>query len=170
MILWLLSIVISADLDNLKAKAITSNASPAKSIRCLNNSSILNLESYPDPDPSINNPKYLIYGNNGCLQYEDKYEKNPNTWNFKPCDANKSKQQFKINKINTLKQYNDLITNPNNEKYKINDQSNIKLGFYTVNPKNNYDQCLQLNNDGVSVMPCNMDSSQKFSPNHHTVF
>jgi len=172
---------LNADLNNLKERATTSNASPFKSIRSMNNSAILNLESYPctntDTDTDTvattdikkNNTKYLIYGNNGCLQYENKYEKNPNTWNFKSCDANESKQQFKINQINTLDQYNKPITNNSNQIYKINNENNIKLGFYTVNPNDSYDQCLQLNNDGVSVMPCNMDSTQRFSANYHTV-
>ena len=160
---------LNEDLNNLKEKASTSNASPIKSIRSMNNSAILNLESYPDKDTTKNNPKYLIYGNNGCLQYENQYEENPNTWNFKPCDANKAKQQFKITQINTLKQYNDPITNNNNKNYKIKSQSNTKLGFYTVNPIDDFDQCLQLNNDGVSVMPCNMDSSQKFSVKYNNV-
>ena len=160
---------LNEDLQDLKERASTSNASPFKSIRSMKNSSILNLESYPDKDTTKNNPKYLIYGNNGCLQYENKYEEEPNTWNFKPCDANKAKQHFKINQINTLNQYNDPITSKNNEKYKIKNESNTKLGFYTVNPIDDSDQCLQLNNDGVSVMPCNMDSSQRFSANQHTV-
>jgi hypothetical protein len=149
----------------------------------MNNSAILNVEEYPDPkntntngenskytgNGSPNYPNYLIYGNNGCLQYESSNNKTPATWDFKSCNAKDPRQQFTINKITNLQQYNAPITSPNNKSYKMNSQSNVNFGFYSVNPNNVADQCLQLNNDGISVMPCNMDSSQRFGTNYNTV-
>ena len=146
----------------------------------MNNSVILNVEEYPvdtgiqsnsenQSNKTNDKSKYLIYGNNGCLQYETAYQQTPATWSFQSCDANKSEQQFKINQINTLNQYNNPVTNINNKNYIMKHQNNIDFGFYIVNPVNTYDQCLQLNNDGVSVMPCNMDSSQRFGTNYQTV-
>ena len=85
------------------------------------------------------------------------------------CNANEPKQQFKINKINNIDQYNNPITNTNNKNYKIQSDSLTKYGFYSVNPSIAYDQCLQLNNDGISVMPCTMNSSQRFTTNYHSV-
>ena len=93
----------------------------------------------------------------------------PATWNFRSCDSNNPKQQFAINQINTVSQYNNPITDPNNSRYLLNDSSNTRMGFYTVNPNTAYDQCLQLNNDGISIVPCNMDSSQKFKQSYHNV-
>jgi hypothetical protein len=160
---------LNTDLDDLKERADKNIKPTIKSIRSMSNSAVLNLEPYPAEDPTMNPPKYLIYGNNGCLQYENKHQDDPYTWNFKPCDAGETKQKFKINHIDTLQKYNEPITNPSYQKYKINDKSNTNLGFYTVNPNDDHDQCLQLNNDGVSVLPCNMDSAQKFSVNYHNV-
>ena len=125
-------------------------------------------------------PNYLIYGNNGCLEFDPSptsklSDDNSSTlpkspiWNFKSCDSNNPHQQFTVSKVSTLTQYNAPITNKSNSSYIINDASNAKLGFYTVNPINSFDQCLQLNNDGISVMPCNMDSSQRFKPSFQSV-
>ena len=173
---------------NLQQTALSNKNknSQIKGIRSINNSTNLNVEEFPDPENNSNNvnndqdstykgngsktyPNYLIYGNNGCLKYEPSTSNKPSTWDFKKCDANDPKQQFNINKINNLQQYNAPITNQNNKNYIINHESNVNFGFYSVNPSVEADQCLQLNNDGISVMPCNMDSSQRFSANYKTI-
>jgi len=157
---------------------------PVKSIRSMNNSQILNVEEYPaapyNTIPNVidtyngNNgsfrKNYLIYGNNGCIQYEPNSDNDNNapTWDFKPCNSNEKKQQFIINKINDLEQYNNPI-NDNNKNYRIKNATNVKFGFNTVSPDIDSSQCLQLNNDGLSVMPCTMQSSQKFSTSYHSV-
>jgi hypothetical protein len=173
---------LSANLDILNSKASLNTNTQVKGLRSINNSAILNVEEYPDPkkttpgqnskytgNGSPNYPNYLIYGNNGCLQYEKSTTETPATWDFKSCNAKDPRQQFTMNKITNLQQYNKPITSPNNKSYKINNESNVNFGFYTVTPNNVADQCLQLNNDGISVMPCNMDSSQRFGTNYNTV-
>ena len=158
---------------NVKAKVV----SPVKGIRSMNNSNIINVQEFAVPAATISNnsnvnyPYYLLYGNNGCLQYETPSSNKSvsSTWNFMSCNANEPKQQFKINKINNIDQYNNPITNTNNKNYKIQSDSLTKYGFYSVNPSIAYDQCLQLNNDGISVMPCTMNSSQRFTTNYHSV-
>lgn len=156
---------------------------PIKAIKNMNNSHILNLEEYPNPSisntgqPSTykgNNsskyPNYLIYGNNGCLQYNAMTSSpvSPIQWSFQPCNATDSRQQFYMKQINTLEDYNLPIKDINNDNYKINSIENINMGFYIVNPSSSNEQCLQLNNDGLSVMPCNMDSTQRFKPMYRT--
>ena len=174
---------LNNNLENLKSNINIQPKNSIKGIRSMNNSNILNVEEYIDPvNSSINKdknykgngskkyPNYLVYGNNGCLQYELPNQNNDSpSWEFKKCDSNNQKQQFSINKINNLEEYNKPITNNKNQSYKMNHNSNIEFGFHTVNPNNGLDQCLQLNNDGISVMPCTMDSSQRFSTNYHTV-
>jgi hypothetical protein len=165
---------LKSNLNNLQKKASeNSNKNvPVKSIRSMYNSAILNVEEYPDSNNDIANKeksKYLIYGNTGCLQYEPQNQKNAPSISFRSCDANHPKQQFNINQINNLDQYNNPITNKNNSLYKINHKTNVNFGFYTVNPSNSSDQCLQLNNDGISVMPCNMNSEQRFGTNYYSV-
>ena len=125
-------------------------------------------------------PNYLIYGNNGCLQYEQLTSKNdadnngktvltPATWAFKPCNANDPRQQFVSTQVNDLPTYNSFITDPYNITSQLNSSKTTTFGFNIVNPINNQDQCLQLNNDGLSVMPCTLDFEQRFRPVYNTV-
>jgi len=123
-------------------------------------------------------PNYLIYGNNGCLQYNNNPQQTqpsgatpqePNKWSFVKCNSNDNKQQFYINKVNTIDDYNKYITNSFNQNYVINSANTTNFGFYVVNPANNSDQCLQLNNDGLSIEPCNMTPSQRFMTNYRNV-
>ena len=85
------------------------------------------------------------------------------------CDSNNPKQQFVTNKINDLTTYNSYITNPINKNSILIDNTNVLFGFNVVNPINARDQCLQLNNDGLSIMPCDLDYSQRFKPFYNTV-
>jgi len=158
---------------------------PIKAIKNLKTSSSLNVEEYPDPtntntkQPStyIGNgasryPNYLIYGNNGCLQYNKGTARNanePSTWSFQPCNSNLAQQRFNMSKVNTMEDYNAKITDPANKNYKIADTNSVIMGFYVVNPETDNNQCLTLNNDGLSVMPCNIDASQRFKPFYHSI-
>jgi len=119
-------------------------------------------------------PNYLIYGNNGCLQYESSItdinnKVIPATWSFKSCNSNDPRQQFVSTQVNDLPTYNSFITDSNNHTSKLNSTKTTTFGFNIVNPINNQDQCLQLNNDGLSVMPCNLDFEQRFRPIYNTV-
>ena len=164
---------------------ITNN--PIKAIKNLSTSASLNVEEYPDPNNNNNTsqpttyqgngapayPNYLIYGNNGCLKYnKSTATSNPNTsatWAFQACNSNDPGQRFNMKQINTLADYNDKITSPNNQSYKIRDTNSVIMGFYAVSPETASDQCIMLNNDGLSVMPCTMDSTQRFKPYYHNV-
>lgn len=128
----------------------TSNSNSIKAIKNLGNSHILNVQEYPSATAANNGavsyPNYLIYGNNGCLQYDSG---NSTTLSFQPCNANNQKQQF----------YKKSISN---DKYNINPSSSDSSN------------CLQLNSDGLSVMPCdssntNIAKNQQFSPLYRTV-
>ena len=159
---------------------------PIKAFRNMSNSHVLNVEGYPNPTATNNGqpttykgngasdyPNYLIYGNNGCLQYNQASPSSnnvpsalstPATYSFASCNASKPNQQFYAKQITNINEYNAPITDINNATYKINNSNNALMGFYVVNPINARNQCLQINNDGLSVMPCNMDASQRFKP------
>jgi len=185
-------------IDNLKGELYTlqdyiqthkSKQTDIKAFKSMNNSQMLNVELYKESGDNSNSdyvnknnnssmyPNYLIYGNNGCLQYEpntniikdDKTVNTPASWAFKSCNSNEPKQQFISNKINNLDTYNSYITDPLNKSSRITDNSNILFGFNVINPILAKDQCLQLNNDGLSVMPCTIDFSQRFKPSYNTV-
>ena len=188
---------LKTNLDSLN-KNIKNTVSPVKGLKSMYNSKILNVEEYPSPTATNNGmpktysgngavkyPNYLIYGNNGCLEYNPSSTQklsssssvsppssssaSPPSWSFKSCNANNPNQQFITNQINSLDKYNAPITDKNNSSYLLKDSKNTQFGFYVVNPSTANDQCLQLNNDGLSVMPCMMDSSQKFKPSFHSV-
>lgn len=156
---------------------------PIRAIKNLKTSTGLNLEPYPDPatqtsfpttykgNGATKYPNYLIYTNNGCLQYAaaDASTKAPATWTVQPCNSNLGGQRFNMQQVGNMDQYNKLITDPNNASYKITDPNSTIFGFYVVNPEGQSDQCLQLNGDGLSVMPCNMDASQRFKPYYHSI-
>lgn len=166
---------------------------PINAIKNLNTSTLLNVQEYQKPDEnkkiysngSSIYPNYLIYGNNGCLQYNTATSNitnnvnnnvnnninnnGVNTWEFKSCDSNNQKQRFLIKQINTLNDYNEKITHPDNETSKLLDTKTTMMGFYVVNPEIDANQCITLNSDGLSVMPCTMEPSQRFKPYYHTV-
>ena len=204
---------LQTDIQNNKV-----SFSGIKGFKSMNNSQILNVEDYYDPNyspmmtnpnatnystttnPNITNsmtsnptttkpfnnklngasqyPNYLIYGNNGCLQYDQlssttdingKTTLTPATWAFKPCNANEPRQQFVSTQVNDLPTYNSFITSKDNLRSHLNSTKTTTFGFNVVNPINTQDQCLQLNNDGLSVMPCNLDFEQRFRPIYNTV-
>ena len=149
---------------------------PIKAIKNLHTSNLLNVEEFPNPaysnasvgytgNGSSKYPNYLIYGNNGCLSYDN----SGNTYEFKPCNANDAKQRFNMERINTIEQYNAKITDPKNQYYLLNSADSMIPGFYVVNPENIPDKCVNIGNDGLSVMPCNMQNAQRFKPYYHSI-
>jgi hypothetical protein len=154
-----------------------------RAIKNLKTSIGLNVEPYPDPatktslpayykgNGSKTYPNYLIYTNNGCLQYthNNVATKTPATWSVQSCNSNLAGQRFNMQQVNNMEQYNSIIRDPNNASYKITDPNSSIFGFYVVNPEGQNSQCLQLNGDGLSVMPCNMDSSQRFKTYYHPI-
>jgi hypothetical protein len=170
---------LRTELNDLQTKIQRNklNSPPIQAFKSIANSQIINLEPYNNNNKnnSTEYPNYLIYGNNGCLQYEKSTTDNnnvlqPATWSFKPCNSNEPKQQFIQNQVNFLNNYNYYIKDPANKNYILNDGSNTTFGFYIINPITSpNDQCLQLNNDGISVMSCNLTNSQRFKPYYSTV-
>jgi hypothetical protein len=169
-------------IDTFPTNGLASN-NPIKALKNLKTSASLNVEEYPDPaqnssqpttyrgNGSTTYPNYLIYGNNGCLKYNQATNngKTPANWAFQSCNANDPTQRFNTKQINTLSDYNNKITSSNNKSNKIQDTNTTIMGFYVVSPETASDQCLMLNNDGLSVMPCTMDSSQRFKPYYHSI-
>jgi len=145
-----------------------------KAFKSMNNSQSINIELYDEENNNNSSkyPNYLIYGNNGCLEYnnEKEYDSNPvaPTWKFNSCDSNNSKQQFVSHKIDNLENYNSHI-HDNIKENILNDDSNIMFGFNIINPIDDDKKCLQLNNDGISVMPCNLKYDQRFKSSYNTV-
>ena len=149
---------------------------PIRSLKNIKTSTSLNVEQYNKDSNNVGSiynkyPNYLIYGNNGCLQYDSLTNENTpsNSWSFEPCHSNKSSQRFNISKIDNINDYNAKIATSNLKSHKIEDSNSAIFGFYVVNPENDSSQCIQINNEGLSVMPCSLDSSQRFKTYYHTI-
>ena len=141
-----------------------------KSFKSMNNSQSFNVELYNNKNPNNSNkyPNYLVYGNNGCLEYENNINDGAK-WNFKSCDANNKNQQFVSTKIDNIDTYNSFINSETNKDRILKDNTSTLFGFNVINPIDAQDQCLQLNTDGLSVMPCSLDFSQRFRESYSTV-
>ena len=144
-----------------------------KSFKSMNTSQAFNIELYNEQNPnnsrSSDYPNYLIYGNNGCLEYEKQNGDQSSKWKFTSCDSNNNKQKFVSSKIDNLETYNSFINSDINEDRKLKNNTSTLFGFNVINPLEAKDQCLQLNNDGLSVMPCTLDFSQRFRESYTTV-
>lgn len=156
-----------------------------KAIKNYGNSKILNVEKrmkYTE-DTTDKLDKYIIYGNNGCLSYdtvspESKYtipngvsssiDENYKRISFKPCDAKDTKQLFIMDNIASASAYNRYVINPKPTLSSSTDV-NTGLGYYFVRPVDNYtsneknNMCLNFDNSGLSVQPCDMSINQKYS-------
>ena len=141
-----------------------------KSFKSMNNSQSFNVELYNNKNPNNSNkyPNYLVYGNNGCLEYENNITDGAK-WNFKSCDANNKNQQFVSTKIDNIDTYNSFINSETNKDRILKHNTSTLFGFNVINPIDAQDQCLQLNTDGLSVMPCSLDFSQRFRESYSTV-
>jgi hypothetical protein len=168
------------DIQNLQEQNGGNRSKPIKAIRNLNTSTILNVEEYPDPqitnpntpnyngNGAVNYPNYVIYGNNGCLQYnKGTNNENPSSYNFQPCNANNANQRFTMQQIKNKNEYNARISDPTKH---INSDDSVIMGFYVVNPEVDPNHCITLNNNGLTVEPCDMlHPSQRFKPYYHSV-
>jgi hypothetical protein len=105
-----------------------------------------------DVDNSASN-YYLLYGNRGCLSYD-----NPKSnYTFQPCNANDPMQQFFVNPVNNLCDYNNFASDT------LKSASSIKMGFNVITPSTNDKQCLTTYPDSkVTIEPCTLSSNQRF--------
>ena len=164
-----------------------------KAIKNYGNSKILNVEkrmNYTD-DKADKTDKYIIYGNNGCLSYDSsssdsKYispngnsnnkDENYKRISFKPCNAKDTNQLFVMDNIASATDYNNY-SNPDNTIPTFSTSEtdvNTGLGYYFVRPVDNYkseikdkkdkiNMCLNFDNSGLSVQPCDISINQKYS-------
>jgi hypothetical protein len=130
-----------------------------KSIQNVSNTRSLNV--YLPDDISRNdkpNHEYMVFGNGKCLSYNANGNK-VGEYDFVDCNRRDNNQLFKIDKINGTLAYNNKVSNPIN---KIDSSRFEILGFYTVSPKGDEKQCMTLNEDGLVIQPCDLNSEQRY--------
>ena len=163
-----------AELEELRAEKEflnpnAKNNQEIKGIKSYDNSQILNL--HPGKEAGDNQPdNYMIFGNGGCLSYNQVVDDNnvaTNQYAFTHCNVQNDQQQFNIRNIRDKNIYNNNVhSNLNTINIDIGQPFNIVKPANTnakalPNDKNN--QCLTLNENGVTVEPCNLEPSQRFS-------
>ena len=130
-----------------------------KSIQNIESSKMMNVYLPDDiPKNDTNNHEYMIFGNGKCLSY-DKNTNNISEYKFVDCNRRDDKQLFKIGKVDSVITYNNKIANPYNE---IKSDKFDSLGFYYVSPKDYAKECMTLNDNGLTIQPCDLDSNQRY--------
>jgi len=130
-----------------------------KSVQNVNNSESLNVYLPSDIDRADKSKhEYMVFGNGKCLSY-DKDGKKTKEYEFVDCNRRDNEQLFKIDKINGTLAYNNKVASPIN---RIDSTKFETLGFYTVSPKGNDKQCMTLNDNGLVIQPCDLNSEQRY--------
>lgn len=172
---------LESDLNNLSGKAPKKRDRLTKGLKSIDSGSILKVGYIDNKNYNfIDKPKFsLVMDENkqSCLEYLPEKNINENeeieTVKEVGCDydINKENQKFSYHKITGNNDFNNAL-HPDYNNYKIADYYNLNnYPFYIVNPyvKGNNGiqivdkkECLTLNDDGLSVEPCNLKSSQRF--------
>jgi len=172
---------LEADLESLKGRVPKKENKLTKGLKSIDSGAILKVGYIDKRDYDfIANPKFsLVMDENkqSCLQYLPEKNKNENeeieTVKEVGCDydLNTNNQKFSYRKIEGNTAFNNAL-HPDYNNYKIADYYKLNnYPFYIVHPfvKNNEGintvetkECLTLNDDGLSIEPCNLKSSQRF--------
>lgn len=159
----------------------TSKSSKLNGLKSITTGSVLDIGYYDDGEYDfIKQPKFSLVINkdkDNCVQYlpSKTIDKNNEveTVTEVGCDydINTNDQKFSYQKIKGNNDYNAAL-HPDYKNYEV--ASYYKLNnypFYLIHPfvkKNNSykidkTECITLNNDGLSIEPCNLKESQRFS-------
>ena len=172
---------LKEDLNSLKGRVPKKENKLTKGLKSIDSGAILKVGYIDKQDYDfIANPKFsLVMDENkqSCLQYLPEKNKNENqeieTVKEVGCnyDLNADNQKFSYRKIEGNTAFNNAL-HPDYNNYKIADYYKLNnYPFYIVHPfvKDNEGintvetkECLTLNDDGLSVEPCYLKSSQRF--------
>jgi hypothetical protein len=163
------------DINNIYAQNSipTKNNTPElpKAFKNHDTSNIINIDyiksSTPGNPVNPNDKKpFIIYANDGCLQYNVDANTLKTNLSVAPCRATNINQQFFSDNIDNKEKYNSYFQG--HQLYNVSDSSIFNLGYYIVRPNNSDNNCIVFSESGLSVQPCDMSISQKFSSlNNH---
>ena len=160
-----------SNIENLKMKNVNyinsnnkEDTKIIKSIKNIQNSKILNVHLPDDISPEdVDNHEYMVFGNGKCLSFKktkNNEDKLVNEYKFVDCNRQEPEQLFKIDKVYNKNQYNNKINNP---IHQITSTKFDTMGFYAVSPKDDLKECLTLNDDGLTIQPCDLNSNQRYT-------
>ena len=102
----------------------------------------------------MKNDIYNVLLNGECLSYNKR-----NDVQILPCNSSKD-QQFKLNNMTDMNQYNNIITKNGQEP--VGEFDGISYPFSMVNPVLHTSQCLTLNGNSVGVKDCMNSNKQRW--------
>ena len=129
----------------------------------------LNIEKIDPRTSTTNDNRYAVYLNGKCLSYD--VPNDPKIrYTLQDCRKDDTKQQFNLNNIKTINEYNNIIPNGLSSYKMINNENSSSINsFYAVNPiKNNENgdrECLGIKNGNLTIEPCNLTTYQRFNAN-----
>ena len=151
---------------NRQLEDIGIDNSELKSIKSQAESVNLNIKQiHTDENNSANN-KYILFTNEQCLSYDTEKEdkENEDTYKLAFCNRSDPKLHFKINSVGDVEEYNNHVSNSD----QITSDYVIGFPFSVVKPSNSSNQCLTLDQEGMSVQPCNLQEAQMWHPSSYT--
>jgi len=138
-------------LNELKGKKESNVNLKMKSLKSLSDGTILNMED-------LGKDKKLVLLNNGCLAFEkNKLFGKSGNFGYVKCNIFNPMQQFRIKKINNIKEYNNLMDL--NLEEKITEES--EYPFYILQPLNS-NKCVHIDNGNLTIENCKETDNIKF--------
>jgi hypothetical protein len=132
-----------------------------RSMKSQSESVNLNIKRISDLGNNPDNGKYLIFINNQCMSYENRGD--VDTYSLAFCNKSNPKLHFKIKSIGDVEEYNKHVSNVD----KITSDYAIGFPFSIVKPDSVNDKCVSLDQEGLSVQPCNLSDYQMWHTSSH---
>lgn len=126
-----------------------------KTLKSIKENSLVQLEE-------LNGEKRLVLLNEGCLAYDksSRFGKKDD-YGILPCNSFDTEQQFVLNKINNLDEYNYLLATNIQDNLTDAENKNVSYPFYVLQPDNST-KCVSINNKQLQIVPCNGDEEVRF--------
>lgn len=126
-----------------------------KTLKSIKENSLVQLEE-------LNGEKRLVLLNEGCLAYDksSRFGKKDD-YGILPCNSFDTEQQFVLNKINNLDEYNYLLATNIQDNLTDTENKNVSYPFYVLQPDNST-KCVSINNKQLQIVPCNGEEDVRF--------
>ena len=135
------------ELEKIQNKAYVGDSKEFNTIKSFGDGQILSIKN-------MKNDIYNVLLNGECLSYNKR-----NDVQILPCNSSKD-QQFKLNNITDMNQYNNVITG--NDQEPVGEFDGVSYPFSMVNPVLHKSQCLTLNGNSVGLKDCMNSNKQRW--------
>ena len=143
-------------LDKLKNKKKEKEDLTIKSLTSYSNGTILRLQD-------LGNLKKLVLLNNGCLAFDKNNLGKIDNIGYIPCNMLDKEQQFLVKRINSIEEYDMLMSLNLEESITVDSKKHFKP-FYILQPIGT-NKCVHINNKNLSIQNCKETDDIKFKGN-----